>query len=357
MLSASSRYFLYIYILLVPIRVLFSLWVVAEQVELLGGVAPVLIDLDEGLEVDALAEELLEALAGFGGNFLECLALMADDDALLRVALDIDDGVDVDVGLVFLEALHTDLDAVGDLLVVVEEYLLADDLRDEELGGLVCQLVLVEVWRTLGQEFLDACQDGLHVEPVQRRYGQNLRLGQNLMPLLHERDQILLVGQVNLVDEHEHGHFHLRDLLQEIGVLVDLLHRVGHIEQHVGIDQRTLAERQHGLLQLVVGFQHAGRVRKHNLGIVVVDDAHDAMACGLRLEGGNGNTLTNQKVHERRFSDVGITNDIYKTRFMHRVLSWRTTPCGRWFLPCRTRLACQQTCCRHSPKSCSLRPM
>ena len=36
------------------------------------------------------------------------------------------------------------------------------------------------------------------------------------------------------------------------------------------------------------------------------------MACCLSLEGSNRNTLTNQLVHERTFTNVGITNDIYE---------------------------------------------
>jgi hypothetical protein len=41
------------------------------------------------------------------------------------------------------------------------------------------------------------------------------------------------------------------------------------------------------------------------------------MARGLRLEGGNRNTLTNQLIHERTFSYIGIANDIYKSCFVH----------------------------------------
>jgi hypothetical protein len=74
--------------------ILFQL--IAEVAELLVGVAPVLIDLDEGLEEDALAEESLQVAARLGGNLLESLALTADDDALLLIALHVDDGIDVD---------------------------------------------------------------------------------------------------------------------------------------------------------------------------------------------------------------------------------------------------------------------
>ena len=74
---------------------------------------------------------------------------MPDDNALLTIALHIDDGIDVDMLLVFLKPLHTDLHTVRNLLVVVEQDLLTDNLRDKEACGLIRQLVFVEIGRTL----------------------------------------------------------------------------------------------------------------------------------------------------------------------------------------------------------------
>ena len=69
---------------------------------------------------------------------------MSDDDALLRVALHVYHGVYVDVAVGLLKRLHLDLYRVRNLLVVVEQNLLADYLRHEETGWFVGQLVLVE---------------------------------------------------------------------------------------------------------------------------------------------------------------------------------------------------------------------
>ena len=249
---------------------------------------------------------------------------MPDDDALLRVALHVDDGVDVNAPFVFLEALHAHLHRVGYLLVVVEQYLLADNLRHEEAGRLVGQLVLVEVGRTFGQQFPDAFQQHVRAKLVLRRNGQNLGLGQQRVPLLHNRSQRSITTSsafsllpstklVNLVNQQQHGNLHLLHLLQEVHVLFRVLHHVGHVEQHVRILQGRFRESQHRLLQLVVGLQHTRGVAEHYLHVVCVDDAHDAMARRLGLERCYGNALSYQLVHERTLTHVGISNDVYKS--------------------------------------------
>ncbi len=43
------------------------------------------------------------------------------------------------------------------------------------------------------------------------------------------------------------------------------------------------------------------------------NDAHDAVARGLRLGRDNGEPFTDERIHQRRFADIGIADDIYKT--------------------------------------------
>src|SRR3954452_9495169 len=59
---------------------------VPEPVEGLGAALPVLVDLDEQLQEGALGK----LLAHGGADLLQDLAPLADDDALLRLALDED---------------------------------------------------------------------------------------------------------------------------------------------------------------------------------------------------------------------------------------------------------------------------
>ena len=91
---------------------------------------------------------------------------MSDDDALLRIALHVYHGMDVDVAVGLLKRLHPHLYRVRDFLVVVEQNLLADNLRHEETGWLVGQLVLVEERRRVGQKLLDATHEHIDAELV-----------------------------------------------------------------------------------------------------------------------------------------------------------------------------------------------
>ena len=112
--------------------------IVAKVVKLFLRAAPVFVNLDEHLEVDALAEELLESLACLCAHLLQGHALVSDDDAFLRVALNIDYRTYVYVALVFLERLHADLNRVRYLLVVIEQNLLAYYLVSQR-NGPVCR--------------------------------------------------------------------------------------------------------------------------------------------------------------------------------------------------------------------------
>ena len=114
------------------------------------------------------------------------------------------------------------------------------------------------------------------------------------MPFVDKFFQPFLVGQVYLVDEQQHGDVHLFDLGEELLVLLCFLDDVRHIEQDIGVLQRRDGKRQHGLLQLVVRFQNAWRVRENNLGVVRVDDAHNAVARGLGFERGDRYALADE---------------------------------------------------------------
>ena len=76
---------------------------------------------------------------------------MTDDDTLLTVALNVDDGIDVNLTVVFLETLYHHLYAVRNLLVVEEKYFLADNLGHKETGGFVRKLVFIKEGWTLRQ--------------------------------------------------------------------------------------------------------------------------------------------------------------------------------------------------------------
>ncbi|EJW96680.1 hypothetical protein EVA_15213, partial [gut metagenome] len=66
----------------------------------------------------------------------------------------------------------------------------------KKLGGLVRELVLVEVGRALGQEFEDALHENLRTKLVFGGDGQYLGFREQLVPCLHEVSELLLLALV-----------------------------------------------------------------------------------------------------------------------------------------------------------------
>ena len=186
----------------------------------------------------------------------------------------------------------------------------------------------VEVGGRFGQQLPDALQHTVHAKLMQGTDWDDFSLGQDRMPQFHFPRKLFLctstlprrrVGTkaVNLVDEHQYGSLLPPHLLQEIGILVGSLHHVGDIEQDVGILQSAFAELQHLLLQLIVRLQHTRRVAEANLHLRRIEDAHDAVARGLRLESSNGNAFPHKEVHERGLPYIRVAHDVDKTGLEH----------------------------------------
>ena len=137
------------------------------------------------------------------------------------------------------------------------------------------------------------------------------------MPFFHQRLKRLGGREVDLVDDHQCGQAAAADALHDLGRAVALLHGVGDVEDHVGVDEGARDELHHRLLELVRRLEDARRVGVDDLEIVARDDAHDAVARGLRLGGDDRQPLAHEGVHERRLADVGVADDIYEARFVH----------------------------------------
>ena len=166
---------------------------------------------------------------------------------------------------------------------------------------------------------MDALHEHIRAELVLGRYGEDLRIGKQAVPLLHEVAELRLVTLVNLVDQEDYRYRHLRDLLQKVHVLLRILDDIRHIKQDIGIGQGRLGELEHHLLHLVVRLQHARRVREDDLSILRIDDTHDTVARCLCLESGNAELLTDELVHQCALSDIRIADDVYESCFVHNL--------------------------------------
>src|ERR1700759_739561 len=112
----------------------------AEAVEHVLVAAPVAAHADAEVEVDLALELAFERAPGGGADLADLGAAAADQDPLLRFRLRPDLGGDGDeaVRLAWLAHLeHRDLDRVRDLLAGPVQDLLADQLGEQQLRGLV----------------------------------------------------------------------------------------------------------------------------------------------------------------------------------------------------------------------------
>ena len=94
-------------------------------------VAPVPLDLDPDVEVDRRPQEVFDFLAGQVADFFEDGAILADDDALLRVPFDVDRDPDIDLVLAALgHFFDIGGNGVGYFIAGASEELFPDDFSD-----------------------------------------------------------------------------------------------------------------------------------------------------------------------------------------------------------------------------------
>ncbi len=243
---------------------------------------------------------------------------MTDDDPLLRLAGHIDGGRDAVDGGLFAVLLYRYLHTVRDLLLVIQKYLLTDDLRSEETHRPVGERIFRIVGFPFGQLGENQVEESSYIETVQCRYGHHVGSGQARAPLLGKRLQSLLGSEIDLVDHHDDRYSAGTDTVHDpLRGFVAPLHRIRHVEDDVGILQRSGDELHHRLLQTVTGLEDTGRIGVDDLEIVAVHDSHDPVTRGLRLGGDDGQTLAHERIHKCRLSHIGIAYDIDETRLVH----------------------------------------
>src|SRR4051812_44812134 len=114
----------------------------AEAVEHVLVAAPAATSLDLELEVYPGAELAFERAAGRGADLTDLGSLLADQDPLLRLGLGPDLGRDRDQAILAGDDLtDPDLDRVGNLLAGPVQDLLANQLGQQQLAGLVAAVV------------------------------------------------------------------------------------------------------------------------------------------------------------------------------------------------------------------------
>ena len=246
---------------------------------------------------------------------------MTDNDALLRVTRHVNRCRDAIDCRLLLIAINLNLTAIRNLLIVVGEYLLANNLRCKEAQSLVGQSILRIVGLALGQIIENLRENSLDIKLLLSRRRNDYRLRKTLVPLNNNLLKLFLRCKIYLVDNYDCWYTAQLNLFDNIGrTFTLLLDGIRNIEHHVSIANCSSHEVHHRLLQFICRLQDSRGIRIYNLKIITVDDTHNTMTCSLRLRSDNRKSFTHQSIHQCRFSDVRITDNIYKTALMHLFL-------------------------------------
>ena len=169
--------------------------------------APGAADADREVEVHVLGQLALDLLAGGGADGLDHAAVVADQDALLGLGLDPHRGADGERALELLDLLDLDLDAVRDLLTRAQQDLLAHQLGQHHVLGLVGDVLGREVEGALGQQRDDVVEQLRDALAGARRDREDLGLGQaELARDLQRLHGARVVEPVDLVDRDRDRH-------------------------------------------------------------------------------------------------------------------------------------------------------
>jgi len=329
---------------------------IAELLELRPGSAPIRSDTHPELEVDLMARELLDAQAGLRADALEHLTGLTNQDALLTGLFNPDGGIDMNGapgrgGLD--EAVDDHGHGVRHFGLRGAEDLLAHILGREKARRTIGHLVRAIAERARGAELGDLVEHAREAILAERGDGHDRSELADLGQGLEQREQAALVlDAVDLVD-HEQGRLvraDVREQGQVAGVgrerALELLRfarhglfgaherDVGDEDDHVGVTGRVAGRGVHDPAELGARSMDAGGIEQGDLGAVVMDDAEDGVAGGLRRGRDDGQRLLERGVEEGGFADIGAADegDLAATRRagLFPGLGWAL--CGRAFL-------------------------
>ena len=241
------------------------------------------------------------------------LAALADDDALLALALDVNGGVHAQHLLCLLERIADHANGVRNLITGAAQDLLAHKLSNERLVGSVGTHVLGEPTRTLVQKVRNGLDKGVDVEVLDRRRHDLIVIFHELvggLKLLHDLCGIGFIGLGEHQDLLGTGVF---DALGNPGV--SPADRLGGINQKrdnidiVQLEQRTLIELGP---QAVLRLVNTRSIDKDQLVAGTVDDGAHAAAGRLGHRRGDGDLFAIAGVEQRGLTGVGAADQGHK---------------------------------------------
>ena len=134
------------------------------------------------------------------------------------------------------------------------------------------------------------------------------------MVTLHERQQLVLLQEIDLVQEHEALRvrvlfFLVGDQFDDVLIaLPEFLRGVDDERDDVRFRERGSDVIHHPHVEAMQRLVHARRVQKRDLPPRVVEHADDAIARGLRLVRHDRDLVPQHAIEQRRFAGVGTTD-------------------------------------------------
>ena len=244
---------------------------------------------------------------------LDHLAALADDDALLALALDVNGGVHAQYLLGLLECIADHANGVRDLITGAAQDLLAHKLGNERFVGSVGTHILGEPTRTLGQKVRNGLDKGIDVEVLDRRRHDLVVIFHELVGCLELLHDLCGVGLIGLSEHQDLLATGASDALGNPGV--SPADRFGGINQKrddiniVQLEQRALVELGS---QAVLGLMNTRGIDKDQLVAGTVDDGAHAAAGRLGHRRSDGDLLAIAGVEQRRLAGVGTTDQGHK---------------------------------------------
>ena len=242
-------------------------------------------------------QQLLDVLARLRADGLQHCAVLADDDALVRVAFAVNRRVDFHKVVVhLLHAHHFHADAVRHFVAQMLERLLANQLGTNQPLRLVGHHVVREILRAFRQVRGKLLRQVIQPVAGFGADGDN-RVIAKVSEGRNQPQQLFRRQQVNLVDCQHLRHFLARHITDDGAVVFAHLRRVHQHQHAIHAVHRVLDGLHHTFAQLRAGRVDAGGVEEHNLPVRARHHAHNAVARRLRAAGDNRNFLANHRVH------------------------------------------------------------
>ena len=236
-------------------------------------------------------------------------AALANDDALLALALDVNGGVHAQHLLGLLERIADNANGVRNLITGATQDLLAHKLGNERLVGSVGTHVLGEPTRALGQKVRNGLDKGIDVEVLNRRRHDLIVIFHELVGCLKLLHDLCGVGLIGLGEHQDLLGTGVFDAFGNPGV--SPADRLGGINQKrddidiVQLEQRALVELGP---QTVLGLVDTRGIDKDQLVAGTVDDGTHAAAGRLGHRRGDGDLFAIAGVEQRGLAGVGAAD-------------------------------------------------